>query len=89
MPVVLAVTVGVFIDMFVPLVPIVPLPLVNATDVVPVTVPPVCVIVPEPEAVRVTVAAETLAPSDKAPAVVRANVPPAAEAPPIVVLPLL
>ena len=85
LPVVLSVRLGV--DVF--MLPILPDPDDNDADVLPVNVPPVCVIVPEPEAARVTTAADTLAPSTNEPAVVRANVPPAPEAPLIVVVPLL
>src|SRR5260370_33410 len=58
--------------------PITPEPLVKAAEVEPVTVPPVCVIVPEPEAVIVSAVPETLPPRTTPPFVPvesRANVP--------------
>ena len=83
LPVVFAVQLGVaiFND------PISPEPLVNAADVVPVTMPPVCVIVPEPVAVIVSAVPDTLPPSTMppfAPVDRRANVPAAVIVPDVV-----
>ncbi len=67
--------------------PIAPEPLVNAADVEPVTVPPVCVIVPLPLAVIVSTVPDTLAPNTTPPLVPvdsNANVPLAVIVPDVV-----
>ncbi len=67
--------------------PIAPDPLVNAADVVPVTVPLVCVIVPVPEAVIVSTVPDTFPPNTTPPFVPvesNANVPVAVIVPDVV-----
>ena len=86
LPVVLAVQLGVAIFNE----PIAPEPLVNAADVEPVTVPVVCVILPEPEAVIVSAVPETLPPNTMPPFVPvasNANVPAAVIEPDVVKAP--